>query len=84
MNDALYELHRRTKNASHLKFAKLFDKPCFLGPLAMATPEPGAPQSEIVNTPLYGACRFPHSRLFFRVRSGAPSEQHLRTGPRNA
>ena len=82
MNDALYELHRRTKNATHLKFAKLFDKPCFLGPLAMATPEPGAPQSEIVNTPLYGACRFSHSRLFFPCLE--PPEHILRTGPRNA
>ena len=38
MNDALYELYRRTGSTSHLHYAHLFDKPCFLGPLALADP----------------------------------------------
>ncbi|KAL8156444.1 uncharacterized protein LOC141689362 [Apium graveolens] len=35
MNDVLYKLYDITKNSSHLLLAHLFDKPCFLGILAV-------------------------------------------------
>ncbi|XAR60296.1 hypothetical protein NMG60_11033607 [Bertholletia excelsa] len=35
MNDVLYRLYTVTKNPKHLFLAHLFDKPCFLGVLAM-------------------------------------------------
>ncbi|GAB4836420.1 hypothetical protein Ancab_001332 [Ancistrocladus abbreviatus] len=35
MNDVLYRLYRITGNMKHLWLAELFDKPCFLGPLAL-------------------------------------------------
>ncbi|XP_017257288.1 uncharacterized protein LOC108226805 isoform X2 [Daucus carota subsp. sativus] len=35
MNDVLYRLYYVTKNSSHLMLAHLFDKPCFLGILAL-------------------------------------------------
>ncbi|KAK9736003.1 hypothetical protein RND81_04G243900 [Saponaria officinalis] len=35
MNDLLYQLYRITLNPKHLELAHLFDKPCFLGILAM-------------------------------------------------
>ncbi|XP_017226360.1 uncharacterized protein LOC108202475 [Daucus carota subsp. sativus] len=35
MNDVLYKLYDVTKNSSHLLLAHLFDKPCFLGILAV-------------------------------------------------
>ncbi|KAK1356105.1 AbfB domain-containing protein [Heracleum sosnowskyi] len=35
MNDVLYKLYYVTKNSSHLLLAHLFDKPCFLGILAV-------------------------------------------------
>ncbi|KAH9790046.1 proline-tRNA ligase (DUF1680) [Citrus sinensis] len=35
MNDALYKLYGITKDPKHLKLAELFDKPCFLGLLAV-------------------------------------------------
>ncbi|KAM0942948.1 hypothetical protein DsansV1_C13g0117111 [Dioscorea sansibarensis] len=35
MNDVLYRLYSITKNQSHLLLANLFDKPCFLGLLAL-------------------------------------------------
>eukprot|EP01051_Picozoa_sp_SAG22_P018406 SAG22_NODE_3089_length_1950_cov_1.398703_3_plen_337_part_01 len=54
MNDVLYELFARTGNVTHLHYAQLFDKPCFLGPLALATPEPKrVPQAEVQDSPLY-------------------------------
>ncbi|KAK1402743.1 AbfB domain-containing protein [Heracleum sosnowskyi] len=37
MNDVLYKLYDVTKNSSHLLLAHLFDKPCFLGILAVQT-----------------------------------------------
>ncbi|XP_002968213.2 uncharacterized protein LOC9631388 [Selaginella moellendorffii] len=35
MNDVLYDLYKITGDPQHLKLAHLFDKPCFLGPLAL-------------------------------------------------
>ncbi|CAL9196940.1 unnamed protein product [Musa hybrid cultivar] len=35
MNDVLYRLYTITRNKKHLVLAHLFDKPCFLGPLAV-------------------------------------------------
>ncbi|GMY16330.1 DUF1680 domain-containing protein [Fagus crenata] len=35
MNDVLYKLYRITGDPKHLVLAHLFDKPCFLGPLAI-------------------------------------------------
>ncbi|GLJ40736.1 hypothetical protein SUGI_0842080 [Cryptomeria japonica] len=35
MNDVLYQLYTISKNPNHLELAHLFDKPCFLGLLAM-------------------------------------------------
>ncbi|CAI9106575.1 OLC1v1005763C2 [Oldenlandia corymbosa var. corymbosa] len=35
MNDLLYRLYAVTGDEKHLRFAHLFDKPCFLGELAM-------------------------------------------------
>ncbi|KAH9741539.1 proline-tRNA ligase (DUF1680) [Citrus sinensis] len=35
MNDVLYKLYGITKDPKHLKLAELFDKPCFLGLLAV-------------------------------------------------
>ena len=36
MNDVLYSLYRVTGDASsHLRLAKVFDKPCFTAPLAL-------------------------------------------------
>ncbi|URE19345.1 DUF1680 domain containing protein [Musa troglodytarum] len=35
MNDVLYTLYTITNNTKHLVLAHLFDKPCFLGPLAV-------------------------------------------------
>ncbi|XP_060174153.1 uncharacterized protein LOC132604599 [Lycium barbarum] len=35
MNDVLYRLYTVTGDAKHLMLAHLFDKPCFLGPLAL-------------------------------------------------
>ncbi|KAF0914190.1 hypothetical protein E2562_027606 [Oryza meyeriana var. granulata] len=35
MNDVLYQLYTITKDQRHLVLAHLFDKPCFLGPLAV-------------------------------------------------
>ncbi|GBG69117.1 hypothetical protein CBR_g3815 [Chara braunii] len=39
MNDVLYRLYTVTKNPEHLELAHLFDKPCFLGPLALKVDE---------------------------------------------
>ncbi|KAH7674126.1 Beta-L-arabinofuranosidase GH127 protein [Dioscorea alata] len=39
MNDVLYRLYSITKNQSHLVLANLFDKPCFLGSLAVKADE---------------------------------------------
>ncbi|KAL5567182.1 hypothetical protein UlMin_030346 [Ulmus minor] len=39
MNDVLYRLYSLTKNPKHLLLAHLFDKPCFLGPLAVQADE---------------------------------------------
>ncbi|KAJ0020169.1 hypothetical protein Pint_31153 [Pistacia integerrima] len=35
MNDVLYRLYNITRDKKHFILARLFDKPCFLGPLAM-------------------------------------------------
>ncbi|CAI5518498.1 unnamed protein product [Closterium sp. Naga37s-1] len=35
MNDLLYRLYAITRDPHHLELAHLFDKPCFLGPLAL-------------------------------------------------
>ncbi|CAI5480855.1 unnamed protein product [Closterium sp. Yama58-4] len=35
MNDLLYRLYAITRDPNHLELAHLFDKPCFLGPLAV-------------------------------------------------
>ncbi|CAI5508153.1 unnamed protein product [Closterium sp. Naga37s-1] len=35
MNDLLYRLYAITRDPKHLELAHLFDKPCFLGPLAV-------------------------------------------------
>ncbi|KAG8094802.1 hypothetical protein GUJ93_ZPchr0012g21787 [Zizania palustris] len=35
LNDVLYQLYTITKEQKHLTMAHLFDKPCFLGPLAL-------------------------------------------------
>ncbi|CAL9060475.1 uncharacterized protein LOC103991142 [Musa acuminata AAA Group] len=35
MNDVLYTLYTVTNNTKHLVLAHLFDKPCFIGPLAV-------------------------------------------------
>ncbi|BBN08596.1 uncharacterized protein MPTK1_4g12820 [Marchantia polymorpha subsp. ruderalis] len=37
MNDVMYRLYMLTEDPEHLKLAHLFDKPCFLGPLALKT-----------------------------------------------
>eukprot|EP00850_Spirogloea_muscicola_P004703 SM000020S06053 [mRNA] locus=s20:756563:761633:+ [translate_table: standard] len=39
MNDVLYRLYHITENPAYLKLAHLFDKPCFLGPLALEVDE---------------------------------------------
>ncbi|CAM8910239.1 unnamed protein product [Rhodiola kirilowii] len=39
MNDLLYKLYTKTENQNHLILAHLFDKPCFLGPLALQADE---------------------------------------------
>eukprot|EP00850_Spirogloea_muscicola_P005147 SM000023S07603 [mRNA] locus=s23:424801:429936:+ [translate_table: standard] len=39
MNDVLYRLYHITDNSAYLKLAHLFDKPCFLGPLALEVDE---------------------------------------------
>ncbi|XP_075633960.1 uncharacterized protein LOC142606508 [Castanea sativa] len=39
MNDVLYRLYTITKDPKHLFLAHLFDKPCFLGPLALQADE---------------------------------------------
>lgn len=36
MNEVLYDLYEITGNTSYADFAHLFDKPCFLGPLALS------------------------------------------------
>jgi len=37
MNEVLYNIYQVTKNPKYLKYAHLFDKPCFMGPLALQT-----------------------------------------------
>ncbi|KAL8233597.1 hypothetical protein R6Q59_019697 [Mikania micrantha] len=39
MNDVMYRLYTITGDAKHLLLANLFDKPCFLGPLAIKADE---------------------------------------------
>ncbi|CAM8970619.1 unnamed protein product [Rhodiola kirilowii] len=39
MNEVLYKLYTKTENENHLILAHLFDKPCFLGPLALQADE---------------------------------------------
>ncbi|XP_071690329.1 uncharacterized protein [Rutidosis leptorrhynchoides] len=39
MNDVMYRLYTITGDAKHLSLAHLFDKPCFLGPLALKADE---------------------------------------------
>uniref|UniRef100_A0A7N0THG0 Uncharacterized protein n=1 Tax=Kalanchoe fedtschenkoi TaxID=63787 RepID=A0A7N0THG0_KALFE len=39
MNDVLYKLYTKTGDKKHLILAHLFDKPCFLGPLALQADE---------------------------------------------
>eukprot|EP00475_Leptophrys_vorax_P027331 TRINITY_DN3897_c0_g2_i1.p1 TRINITY_DN3897_c0_g2~~TRINITY_DN3897_c0_g2_i1.p1 ORF type:complete len:799 (-),score=203.23 TRINITY_DN3897_c0_g2_i1:161-2557(-) len=37
MNEVLYNIYQVTQNPKYLKYAHLFDKPCFMGPLALQT-----------------------------------------------
>ncbi|KAK9068661.1 hypothetical protein SSX86_012776 [Deinandra increscens subsp. villosa] len=39
MNDVMYQLYTITGDTKHLLLANLFDKPCFLGPLALKADE---------------------------------------------